>query len=173
MYIGLVALDDEFSTVLQVRNTSAVPVQPDSAPIYRIYGDDGAAIAQGTLTNKESGSVTNATFATPIVITSAAHGLQNGMRVTITGVGGNTAANTTAVVANKTTDTFELAGVAGNGAYTSGGTWVVSGLYAFDYTPETANGFVAGTTYTVVFFYIVSSTTYSPADATRTFTVTT
>ena len=81
--------------------------------------------------------------------------------------------NTTAVVANKTTDTFELAGVAGNGAYTSGGTWVVTGLYAFDYTPETANGFVAGTTYAVVFLYVAGGTTHSPSDATRTFTVTT
>lgn len=171
MWIGLVSLDEELTTVLQVRNPSNVPIQADSAPIYRVYGEDGSPIAQGTLTNKDSGSITDATNDTPIVVTSAAHGLQNGQRVTITGVGGNTAANTTATIANVTTDTFELDGVAGNGSYTSGGTWVVSGLYAWDYTPAAANGFSVGITYTVVFLYLVSSTPYTPADATRTFTV--
>lgn len=172
MYVGLVALDSELSAVLMVRNTSNVPIQADSAPIFRIYGENGAAIDQGTLSNKETGSITGATNANPIVITSANHGLQNGLKVTITGVGGNTAANTTAVVANKTTNTFELQGVAGNGAYTSGGQWAVTGLYSWSYTPTNAAGFDVGQTYHVEFWFVVSSVTYSPPDATRTFTVT-
>ncbi len=74
-------------------------------------------------------AITGATNATPIVITSAAHGLENDDIVTISGVGGNTAANGTFKVAGKTTNTFNLttvaagANVAGNGAYTSGGLW--------------------------------------------------
>jgi hypothetical protein len=72
-------------------------------------------------------TITDATNATPIVITSAAHGLLNGDMVTISGVGGNTAANGDFYVSNKAANTFELetlpnVDVAGNGAYTSGGT---------------------------------------------------
>jgi hypothetical protein len=73
-----------------------------------------------------SKDITGATNATPIVVTSAAHGFANGDKVTISGVLGNTAANGTFLVAGKTTDTFQLttlagANVAGTGAYTSGG----------------------------------------------------
>ena len=67
-------------------------------------------------------TVTNATNATPIVITtSVVHGLVTGVTVTVTGVVGNTAANTTATVTVLTTTTFELDGTVGNGAYVSGG----------------------------------------------------
>lgn len=69
--------------------------------------------------------VTGATNATPIVITSNAHGLSNGDVVEIDGVLGNTAANGVWNVANKTTNTYELSGSAGNGAYVSGG-WMSS-----------------------------------------------
>ena len=73
-----------------------------------------------------SKDITGATNATPIVVTSAAHGFSNGDKVTISGVLGNTAANGTFLVAGKTTNTFELntlagANVAGTGTYTSGG----------------------------------------------------
>lgn len=71
--------------------------------------------------------ITDATNATPIVVTSVGHGLLNGDAVQIVGVGGNTAANGNFNVSNKGNDTFELedldhVDVAGNGAYTSGGT---------------------------------------------------
>ena len=86
-------------------------------------------------------TVTGATNATPIVVTtSAAHGMIPGNRVEITGVGGNTAANGTFVVtAVGSTTTFSLGdttdgtSVAGNGAYTSGGT----------VTPQSINVFVS------------------------------
>lgn len=65
--------------------------------------------------------ITGATNATPIVITSNAHGLSNGDQAEITGVPGNLAANGTWIVANKTTNTYELTGSVGSGAYTSGG----------------------------------------------------
>ena len=71
--------------------------------------------------------VTDATNATPIVVTtSAVHGLTTDDAVVISGVGGNANANGTHRVTVLTTTTFELytiAGVAiaGSGAYTSGG----------------------------------------------------
>lgn len=83
-----------------------------------------------TLSPGPSGSITGATEANPIVITSAAHGLANAAIVAVTGVGGNTAANGVWTISVIDTNTFSLNGSVGNGAYTTGGTWVlgVSGL---------------------------------------------
>ncbi len=69
--------------------------------------------------------ITGATRANPVVITAAAHGFGNGDRVKLFGVYGMTELNLMeAIVANKTDDTFELAGVDGRAftAYVSGGT---------------------------------------------------
>lgn len=94
------------------------------------------------LLNLNSGAVTGATNASPIVITAAirdgtltgkaagatvaGHGLSTGDKVTVSGVLGNTAANGqwTVTVINSTT--FSLSGSTGNGAYTTGGTWFVT-----------------------------------------------
>lgn len=75
--------------------------------------------------------VTNASNTNPIVITTGVlvngqvapqpHLFDTGISVTITGVGGNTAANTTATITVTGPNTFTIP-VAGNGAYTSGGT---------------------------------------------------
>lgn len=83
--------------------------------------DDGGAIFQ-----RHQVAITGATNATPIVITANAHGFANGNTVAIRGVLGNTAANNksttpTWTVSNQTTNTFELSGSSGNGAYASGG----------------------------------------------------
>lgn len=73
-------------------------------------------------------TITDATNATPIVVTAIAHGHSEGALVTQVNVGGNTNANGTFRIANVTDDTYELtdpdtgADVAGNSAYTSGGT---------------------------------------------------
>lgn len=70
-------------------------------------------------------TITGATNATPIVITSVAHGLSVGNHVGIAGVGGTTAANAKhpwRISAVGSADTFTLEGSVGNGAYTSGGT---------------------------------------------------
>jgi hypothetical protein len=67
-------------------------------------------------------TITGASNATPIVITSTAHGRTNGQTVLIKDVAGNTAANGQWVIANKTANTYELVGSTGNSAYTSGGT---------------------------------------------------
>jgi hypothetical protein len=64
--------------------------------------------------------ITNATNATPIVITSTAHGLAVDDTVFITGVLGNTAANGTFIVSVVAdANTFTLRDSAGSGAYTS------------------------------------------------------
>ncbi len=66
--------------------------------------------------------VANATNANPIVITSsAAHNLSTGHFVAINGVVGNTAANGVFQVTVIDATSFSLNGVAGNGAYISGG----------------------------------------------------
>ncbi len=73
-------------------------------------------------------TITGATNANPsVVTTSAAHGLATGDRVTIAGSVGNTAINGTFQVVVLTATTFSLkteagVAVAGNGAWTSGGT---------------------------------------------------
>ena len=73
-------------------------------------------------------AITDASNTSPIVITSAKHGLANGDKVFIDQVTGNTNANTKVktvpfTVANATKNTFELLGTTGNGAYTGGGRW--------------------------------------------------
>lgn len=157
---GFVTLGGTIKGCAQAKNTSTgAPVNADALPTFRTYGDSGSLSgAAGTTTFKDSGSITGATNTNPIVITSVAHGLTNGTRVTITGVGGNTNANTTATVANKTADTFELSGVAGNSNYTTGGTWNVTGLYQVSIDATGGNGFEAGKTYTVLVQWAVSST---------------
>ena len=65
--------------------------------------------------------ITGATNASPIVITSTAHGRSDDTIIVVHDVGGNTAADGTWKVANADTDTFELYGSTGNTAYTSGG----------------------------------------------------
>ena len=79
--------------------------------------------------NKGTGAITAATNANPIVITSNGHGLANGDQVLIYGVAGNTAANGLWTVSAVATNTFTIT-VAGNGAYTSGGTWEYTGFLA-------------------------------------------
>lgn len=82
----------------------------------------GDAVAPATKT------ITAASNATPIVITSTAHGYSTDDRVTIASVGGNTNANGTFKIVVQTANTFAIynestgAAIAGNSAYTSGGT---------------------------------------------------
>jgi len=65
--------------------------------------------------------ITNASNATPITITSNGHGFSNGDTVLVLGVVGNLAANGRWIIANVQTNTFDLVGSIGNGAYSSGG----------------------------------------------------
>jgi hypothetical protein len=72
----------------------------------------------------EGQAITGATNASPIVVTATAHGFADGDIVTISGVGGNLAANGSFLVAGKTANTINLTtragvNVAGTGAYTA------------------------------------------------------
>lgn len=86
---------------------------------YIRFFKDGGVLTEATT------AITGATSANPVVITANAHGLSNGDRVFISGVGGMTEINNLEfTVAGATTNTFELSGIDGSAytAYTSGGT---------------------------------------------------
>lgn len=162
MYLGMVQLGSALTSSVLFRNASDTPTDGASAPTYRVYGPSGLMTnGTGTLSSKDpsaaGGTITDATNATPIVITSASHGLTTGTRVTVASVGGNTAANGDFTVTSTGTNTFSLDSSVGNGAYTSGGTWHTSGLYAISFTPTGANGFVQGQNYVMLVTTTVSS----------------
>lgn len=97
----------------------------DSPLIYHLDGKT-KVVAAAPAVASTTGSITAATQANPVVVTSAAHGLANGQKVHITGVAGMTQLNNlTYIVANQAANTFELTGINGTGfgAYTSGGVW--------------------------------------------------
>jgi|GEM_PF-5627963 len=86
------------------------------------------------LQSSQTHTITGATNATPIVITSANHGLATGDPVYIYNVGGNSAANGNRKVTRIDANRFSLQNadnknIAGSGAYTSGGSWT-SGSYS-------------------------------------------
>lgn len=119
---------DSIKLFIVVRDTSRVLTQADGSVTLRSWGDAGVDLTT-TADPLVSLTVTDATNANPIVVTtSAVHGLRSGMRVTISGVLGNTNANGTHVITVLSTTTFSIP-VAGNGAYTSGGTVNRTGLY--------------------------------------------
>lgn len=158
-FAGYVTLASAMKFAVPVKNSSDVPVDADSTPTYRIYGPSGGVMTSGTgsLSVMDSGDITDATNASPIVITSANHKLTTGTKVTIAGVVGNNAANGTFDITVVDQDTFSLDGSTGDGAYTSDGAWHVTGLYLFSYTPTAGNGFAAGSLYTVLVQAVVSS----------------
>jgi hypothetical protein len=87
-----------------------------------------------------AGTVTAATNATPIAITtSAAHNLSTGNQVCVDGVAGNLNANGYWVVTVTGSTTFTLNGSVGSAAYTSGGT-----VYLVPSTAVQYNGNILG-----------------------------
>jgi len=161
-YLGLVQLGTSLTSshitrTLATSSTPNVPKFADSPPTFRIYGPQGLLQnATGSLTNLDpsatGATITNATNAAPIVITAAAHGFSTGMRVTISGVLGNTAANGDFQIIVNDANTFTLQGPAsvGNGNYTSGGVAFATGVYKINYIPQSANGFASGTNYAML-----------------------
>ena len=94
------------------------------------------------ITQFATSTISNATNATPIVITtSAAHLYASGDTVVITGVTGNTAANGTFVIAVTGSTSFTLTGSVGNGAYAGGGTAKDINLLPFAATPSNGDVF--------------------------------
>lgn len=161
MFAGIVEQGESLTLSFLVKNSSGVPIQADAAPSYRVYGPDGLVAGQvGQSSARDSASITGATNASPIVVSSSGHGLSTGDRVTITGVTGNTAANGTFVITKVSNDTFSLNTSVGNGAYGSGGIWTVTGLYKLTVEATAANGFEKGETYTVYVSGLISATAW-------------
>ena len=115
---------------------------PDTAPFFADQSGDVIIGKNGSLAIQDGGgnevgwlgvqadapkNITGATNATPVVVTINAHGYEDGDTVFIANVGGNTATNGYRIVQNASVNTFEITdldgvNVAGNGAYTTGGT---------------------------------------------------
>ncbi|MFQ3649732.1 MAG: FG-GAP-like repeat-containing protein, partial [Gemmataceae bacterium] len=104
------------------------------------YIGDGTAATPGVWALTRTISGASNTPGGPIVITSNNHRLTDGTRVTVSAVGGNTAANGTWTVRVLSTNTFELVGSVPNGNYTSGGSWVVAGPLGVTATATTQDG---------------------------------
>jgi len=158
LYCGFVSLGSTFKTEVITRDTSKVPKNASTLPTYRIYGPGGLmANGAGTAALRDTGTITGATNASPIVVTSTNHGLNTGTRGSISGVGGNTAANGDFSITKVNDNSFSLDGSTGNGAYTSGGTWNVAGLYLLSQAITIANSYLSGTTYSIVVTFTVSA----------------
>jgi hypothetical protein len=157
MFSGYVTLEGTFVGTVLVTNSSGTPVNADALPTFRVYGPNGF-IEDGTVDERDEGTVTDATNASPIVITSTAHGLTTGAYVTTTGITGNTAANGAFVITRVNANTYSLDGSTGDGAYVSGGTWNVTGLYKVSITAQGVDGYESGEVYQVHLLYEVSST---------------
>lgn len=162
-FVGLVTLGGTLNTSVLFRDGSNTPTDATGNPIYRVYGDSGLVPNQtGSLSNfRDVGAITNATNTSPIVIVSAGHGLNTGTLVTVSGVAGNTSANGTFPVTVIDPNTFSLLGSTGNGTYSGGGTWHVSGLYSLNLTVSSGNGYESGKNYTILVTATVAGTVRS------------
>jgi hypothetical protein len=80
-----------------------------------------------------TGTITAATNAAPVVITSTAHGLSTGNTAKVAGVQGNWSANGTWVVTVVDANSFSLNESVGSGAYKASGSWN-SGATTITYT---------------------------------------
>ncbi|EMI18271.1 BNR repeat-containing protein, partial [Rhodopirellula maiorica SM1] len=134
---GSAAID----TLLQQSNNVEMAVSPQTGRLFAavlisaqpqgVFYSDNTTAGTPTWTQMDvpvlplggTAAITGATNATPIVITSANHGLVSGSYVVIDGVAGNTAANGFYRVTRLTDNTFSLDNSSGNGDYVSGGTW--------------------------------------------------
>lgn len=157
MFQGFIDEGVAGTLIVQIKDDGE-PVEPDASPTWRLYGANGiVANGSGNATPFESGNVSNATNASPIVITSTNHGLTTGQAVTVLNVGGNTAANGDFTITKVNADSFSLDGSTGNGSYTSGGTWRTTGLYGITLSGSVLSSLAAGSTYTIVMNYEISS----------------
>lgn len=169
MYEGFADELAAFSFLVQVTDADDAPADADAAPTFRVYGQNGlVAAGDGTAALAESGSLSGASNANPVVVTTtAAHGVTTGQPVTVSGVTGNTAANGNRTATYVSPTTFSL-GVAGNGAYVSGGAWHSTGLYRVTLSGAVLASLESGKTYTVVVAWAVGG---DPKVEKHTFTV--
>lgn len=156
MFEGFADEGTAFSFLVQALDDTEAPVDADAVPTWRVYGQNGlVAAGSGSAALAESGNLSGATNASPIVVTTTAnHGITTGQPVVISGVVGNTNANGTFVATYLSNTTFSVP-AAGNGAYTSGGAWHSTGLYRVTLTGSILSSLEAGKTYQVVVTYAV------------------
>ena len=135
------SIDATMDDLLTASNNIEMAVHPTTGRLFvavlvnsqpeGIFYSDNAATGSPTWTQVDvpvlplgtGTAITGATNTSPIVITSAGHGLSTGNFVVVNGVTGNTAANGFFRITKIDSDTFSLDGSAGNGAYTGSGTW--------------------------------------------------
>lgn len=154
-------LGSRFVAPVLIRDVGLSPMDSDNPPVYRVYGPDGILHGvTGACTLLDTGSITGATNAVPIVYTCANHGLTSGFVVTVVNVTGNLGANAKGIVTVLTANTFSLAGTTGTGAYVSGGSWHLTGLYTYTFTASGISGFEAGNLYVAVIEGAASSIPY-------------
>lgn len=151
MFVGYVELEAQLNAPVLILDSARTPINLDALPSVRVYGPlglipDVTAVAAFL----DSGTITGATNAIPIVITSPNHDLTTGTYVTVSGVTGNTSANASTTITVIDANTFSLDGSVGSGNYASGGTWNVTGLYLYEIPCTSVNGFEVATTYYVL-----------------------
>ncbi len=158
-FAGFVELDDTLHKAVLSVTSGFVPLDADSFPTYRVYGPNGfMPSGTGATTFKDTGAIQGASNQSPTAITSAGHGLVTGMKITITGILGNTGANGTYVVTVTGSNTFTIAvDTSAGSAYSGGGAWHVVGVYDVGITPTDADNFSPGVTYSVTVHAIYSS----------------
>ncbi|TWT59616.1 choice-of-anchor Q domain-containing protein [Rubinisphaera italica] len=135
------AIDAEMDDLLAASNNIEISVHPTTGRLYvavlvsgqprGIFHTNTGDSGNPTWTRMDipvlplgsATALTNASNTSPIVITSAGHGLNTGNFVVVNGVTGNTAANGFFRVNRIDANTFSLETSQGNGAYTGGGTW--------------------------------------------------
>ena len=146
MFHGFPVLDGgNYPLTFLIQTSSLIPKDSDNLPTGRIYGPTGFLSGQNLTASKlDTGSITAASNTTPIVITAPSHGLTDGVAIQVSGVAGNTGANGLWKITRVNANQFSLDNSVGSGAYTSGGTWHVSGLYQFTIDPSTSNGYETG-----------------------------
>jgi hypothetical protein len=126
------------TTALVIGGSGTGPIVGTYYAYCRFVDKDGnysnlSPIAGPYNAQSQTGVVTDATNASPIVIKSAGHSLATGTMVKISGVGGNTSANITTTITVIDNDHFSLDGSHGTAAYTGSGTWV-SGIKTIVYS---------------------------------------
>lgn len=162
MFNGFWPLESTVVGTIIIRGAANQPSDSDTPPTYRVYSQVGVMSGMtGFLSQADTGSITAASNASPIVITSAGHNRQTGDTLTISGVLGNTAANGSFTVTKVDANNFSLNSSAGNGAYTSGGTWHQAGVYQYSFLAGVVNGFSSAQTYHVMITYSVGSLPYA------------
>lgn len=138
----------------------------DCVKVRRIFTGEGRLQVPGTAipfkiaNNTTTYTITAATAANPVVVTSAAHGLFNGDQILITGVAGMTNLNgNTYTVASATTNTITLSGTDGSAysAYTSGGSIALTSYSAMAIFTDEDDAAIEYT-------FLATDTTIYPAD---------